>query len=563
MAGQPNTIGRGPLGVPTNTPVNDPGTSALIRNRPSVPLGTTATPNQPERRPTARLGGNREQGTDRFPRLQIGSRGKDVQRLQRLLNSRLESEPKLKVDGVFGPKTRAAVIEFQKGAELRPDGVVGRATWFSLVLADPDDTKEKSKPRAASALSSAGSAAVKPGQTAAKPGQAPSREDTRETPKPGPASAASASEGVAAAKPVSVAAQLATKRTVDQWPLSERFEYVLKHTGPHLLPEARAQFAALLTPTNLGIMVGSLVVWAAGHFFGVSEIVDAFLLGFGLVFLGKAAIDAARLLKNAIELTCSASTEAELEDAAKDLAEAIAIIGVMAFFALLAKVARAVGNKMKAGKGMEKGGAPPESKETGDTSQKNTTDSSKTTENKPPEEKAPPEKTPQEKLAERREALRQAKLKQAIAEAEAKGKLDKLDPADRDWLNDDPTGRRKELAYDPDTGSFKPDEAKAALQAEQDGSLKGPVKRAFNDEGKSGGADYVDGDGKPWDVKDASAGADSISEVAAPKGGKPGENVLVDCSDMNAADQKALESDIASRPAPPGTGQITFTPKRP
>src|SRR5215510_12399662 len=88
---------------------------------------------------------------------------------------------------------------------------------------------------------------------------------------------------------------------------------------------------ALLTPMNLSIMVGSLVVWAAGHFFGVSEIADAFLLGFGLVFLGKAAIDAARLLKNVIEITCSASSEAELEDAAKDLAEAIAIIGVMTF----------------------------------------------------------------------------------------------------------------------------------------------------------------------------------------------------------------------------------------
>src|SRR4029077_4887270 len=88
-------------------------------------------------------------------------------------------------------------------------------------------------------------------------------------------------------------------------------------------------------------------------------IADAFLLGFGLVFLGKAAIDAARLLKNVIELTCSASTEAELEDAAKDLAEAIAIIGVVAFFFLLAKVARAIGNKLKAARET----APPAEKE--------------------------------------------------------------------------------------------------------------------------------------------------------------------------------------------------------
>src|SRR5262249_41251033 len=171
-----------------------------------------------------------------------------------------------------------------------------------------------------------------------------------------------------------------------------------------------------------------------------------------------------------IEITCSASTEAELEDAAKDLAEAIAIIGVMAFFALLAKVGRAIGNKLKAANAAEKGGVP-ESKDLINTLKKSTTDSGKAAQNKPAEEKAPPQKTAQEKLAERREALRQAKLKEAVAEAEAKGKLDKLDPADRDWLNEDPTGRRKELAYDPDTGSFKPDEARAALQAEQDGTL--------------------------------------------------------------------------------------------
>jgi hypothetical protein len=119
------------------------------------------------------------------------------------------------------------------------------------------------------------------------------------------------------------------------------------------------------------------------------------------------------------------------------------------------------------------------------------------------------------------------------------------------------------LAHDPDTGSFKPDEARAALQSEQDGTLKGPVKRAFNDEGKSGGADYVDGDGKPWDVKDASAGADSISEVAAPRGGTPGENVLVDCSDMSAADQKSLETDIASRRCQQEAGRLRSCPSDP
>lgn len=308
MPEQPNNAGRGPLGVPTNSPINDPGTSARIQNRPNVPIGTAA-PHHEVRKSTARLGGNRELRTDRFPMLKLGARGSDVQRLQRLLNIHLDKDEQLKVDGIFGPKTRAAILEFQKEEDLRPDAIVGRDTWFSLVSARTQAASWKAKP-------------------------------------PAPPT-----------KVVASTTTTATKKTVDQWTLEDRFEYVLKHCAPYLAPDLRAQFTALLTPVNLGIMVGSLVVWAAGHFFGLSEIADAFLLGFGLVFLGKAAIDAARLLKNVIEITCSASTVAELEEAAKDLAEAIAIIGVMAFFSLLAKVARAIGSKLKAAKAAKESGA--------------------------------------------------------------------------------------------------------------------------------------------------------------------------------------------------------------
>ena len=311
MQGQTNNVGRGPLGVPTNSPINDPGTSALIQNRPNVPVGTAPTPKHGERKPTGRLGGNREQGTDRFPLLQMGARGKDVQRLQRLLNLHLEEDDQLALNGNFDQSTRDAVLDFQKKENLKRDGVVGRDTWFSLVSAGTQEQSWKGKP-----------------------------------PEPPP-------------RVVATPSTTETKKTVEQWTLKERFEYVLQHCGPYLGPDLRAQFTALLTPVNLGIMVGSLVVWAAGHFFGVSEVVDAFLFGFGLFFLGRAAIDVARLLKNVIEITCAASTEKELEDAAKDLAEAIAIIGVMTFFALLAKVGRAIGNKLKAARAAGETGAKP------------------------------------------------------------------------------------------------------------------------------------------------------------------------------------------------------------
>jgi peptidoglycan hydrolase-like protein with peptidoglycan-binding domain len=37
------------------------------------------------------------------------------------------------VDGEFGPRTRAALVAFQRDHGLTPDGVVGKSTWGALV----------------------------------------------------------------------------------------------------------------------------------------------------------------------------------------------------------------------------------------------------------------------------------------------------------------------------------------------------------------------------------------------------------------------------------------------
>lgn len=64
-----------------------------------------------------------------------GSRGKDVEDLQSRLKSNYALYAgKLAVDGVFGPKTEAAVLEFQRRADLVRDGIVGPKTWARLGL---------------------------------------------------------------------------------------------------------------------------------------------------------------------------------------------------------------------------------------------------------------------------------------------------------------------------------------------------------------------------------------------------------------------------------------------
>ena len=70
-----------------------------------------------------------------MPQLVQGSQGKEVRQLQTLLNEVLDDTPALKVDGIFGPKTGARVVAFQKQAQLAPDGVVGPKTNKALVSA--------------------------------------------------------------------------------------------------------------------------------------------------------------------------------------------------------------------------------------------------------------------------------------------------------------------------------------------------------------------------------------------------------------------------------------------
>jgi peptidoglycan hydrolase-like protein with peptidoglycan-binding domain len=54
-----------------------------------------------------------------------------VRSLQYLLNAR---GVKLAVDGVFGAKTKAAVVSFQRAHHLTADGVAGGGTWSALVV---------------------------------------------------------------------------------------------------------------------------------------------------------------------------------------------------------------------------------------------------------------------------------------------------------------------------------------------------------------------------------------------------------------------------------------------
>ncbi|WP_422444067.1 spore cortex-lytic enzyme [Thermoanaerobacterium sp. DL9XJH110] len=62
--------------------------------------------------------------------LRQGSRGRDVAQLQQKLNTLGFWAGK--VDGIFGPKTKAAVKRFQRARGIRVDGIVGPQTFRAL-----------------------------------------------------------------------------------------------------------------------------------------------------------------------------------------------------------------------------------------------------------------------------------------------------------------------------------------------------------------------------------------------------------------------------------------------
>ncbi len=68
--------------------------------------------------------------TQACPTLRMGSRGPSVVELQRLLLAHGFNPGA--IDGIFGPNTQAAVMNFQRSKGLAIDGIVGIQTWTAL-----------------------------------------------------------------------------------------------------------------------------------------------------------------------------------------------------------------------------------------------------------------------------------------------------------------------------------------------------------------------------------------------------------------------------------------------
>lgn len=242
----------------------------------------------------------------RLQALRQGSRGAEVQKLQRQLNIRLIPSPELAIDGIFGPLTLQAVLQYQKDTSIAADGVVGKETWYHLLKGDKAAAIQATirSPQHGTSVSNV---------------KANSQTATRTLRAPG--------------SPIPAAG-------IWELPLADKFAEALRRTARKLPDSMRHEFEVLLSPTSLGIIAGTLVVWAGSHAFGVGEILDVGLLIGGAFLVGTAFLDVAGELGDFLVVTSTAAEEDDLDQAASCLARTIAIIGVAAFVALLAKLAR-------------------------------------------------------------------------------------------------------------------------------------------------------------------------------------------------------------------------------
>jgi len=119
--------------------------------------------------------------------------------------------------------------------------------------------------------------------------------------------------------------------------LTNRLEVVVRRAAALVPGDAGRRLAELVSPEALAIIAGIVTVWAASHFVGVGEIADVALLVGGWLTIGAGAVAGCRKLLSFGLGTYNARTEADLERAAKDLAEAVGILGIDVALGLLFK----------------------------------------------------------------------------------------------------------------------------------------------------------------------------------------------------------------------------------
>jgi hypothetical protein len=213
--------------------------------------------------------------------LRQGSRGTEVQKLQRLLNVRLSPSPNLLLDGIFGSLTHQAVLQYQKGILIKTDGIVGKQTLYHLLKGDNAIVPQMLIPKAPTVVN--------------KPDITPKIQTTVQPQK--------------AALPPSI------EDKIWEWSLEKKLSAVVDRVPKRLIKQGHKELMALKDLDNLLI---TLVIFAG---FCLLSGGTAFILGGAIL-----GFDLGMSLYYCVQTAALASSDSELDEAADYLAHIIIII---------------------------------------------------------------------------------------------------------------------------------------------------------------------------------------------------------------------------------------------
>jgi hypothetical protein len=171
--------------------------------------------------------------------------------------------------------------------------------------------------------------------------------------------------------------------------------------------------------------------------------------------------------------------------------------------------------------------------------------------------------TPRERLTAQRvaqaDAARQTQISEGIERVDrelvAGTHSRRFSAEERAWLN--ASRRHKEIAFDPDIGTYRVTEARQAMAAEETGVLSGPVVRST-----VAGTDIMDGAGKSWSFKGTgpSSTVESTADLVAGEA-LAGRPCVADLRAMSMRDQAAVRTMLVQRLAGHSHLEIRFLPR--
>jgi hypothetical protein len=116
---------------------------------------------------------------------------------------------------------------------------------------------------------------------------------------------------------------------------AERVAEGISRGVDRLSPALRSQLAALVTPEALRTAAAFFVGWLVSHAIGLGFVVDALLLGAGVLAIGMAVFSGVDELVEFGQGAIAARGNAQLDQAAEHFARGVSILGVQAVLALL------------------------------------------------------------------------------------------------------------------------------------------------------------------------------------------------------------------------------------